>query len=63
MLFLIETLVHVQQSDPCDSVPWRQMQNDAFFKQCMRKALHNLEYNDGHEIDDDPFEINHYHYV
>ena len=35
-----------------DKVP-----NGAFFKQCMGKALHNLEANDTQEIDDDRFEL------
>ena len=33
------------------------VQNGAFFKQCMGKALHNLEVDNANEIDDDPFEL------
>ena len=33
------------------------VQNGAFFKQCLRKTLHNLEGDDANEIDDDPFEL------
>ena len=28
-----------------------------FCKQCMGKALHNLDADDANEIDDDPFEL------
>ena len=57
MLYLIETLVHVQQSDLCVSAPWLQVRNVVFFKQCMGKALDNLETDDANEIDDGPFEL------
>ena len=33
------------------------VRNGAFFKQCMGKALHNLEVDDANEIDNDPFEL------
>ena len=41
----------INSSDP-DKV-----RNGAFFKQCMGKALHNLEDYDANKIDDDPFEL------
>ena len=41
----------IRSSDP-DKV-----RNGTFFKQCMGKALQNLEADDPNEIDDDPFEL------
>ena len=36
------------------------VRNGVFFKQCMGKALHNLESDDANEIDHHPFELHDY---
>ena len=41
----------ISSSDP------HKVRNDAYFKQCIGKTLHNLEDNDAKEIDGDPFEL------
>ena len=33
------------------------VRNGDFFKQCMEKALQNLEVDEGNDIDEDPFEL------
>ena len=33
------------------------VRNGDFFKQCMEKALQNLEADEGNDIDEDPFEL------
>ena len=53
----METLVHVQQSHLCVLAPCWQVWNGVFFKQCMGKALDNLEVDDANEIDYDPFDL------
>ena len=56
----METLVHVQQSHLCVSAPCWEVWNGVFFKQCMEKALDNLEVDDAeieNEIDYDPFDL------